>query len=213
MNWTQAQNYCRTHHTDLISGRDQLKKFFQSSQNKKGWIGLFRDTWRWSDGSNSSFRNWKKFEDGVKYLKCAAVWKHSGDWRADDCKMTKPFFCYDDKVVLVTEKLTWDQAVDHCREHHHDLVSITNPYQQRWVQARARRATTDHVWLGLRYTCTMDLWFWINDHLVCYSNWKEMEESEDECDFAAAMEKTGANEWVKKRDTEIYNFICARKEA
>ncbi|XP_074518477.1 macrophage mannose receptor 1-like [Halichoeres trimaculatus] len=179
MNWTQAQKHCREHHTDLISGLDQLEKFSKASgsQLDRLWIGLFRDTWRWSNGSNSSFRNWNT-----------------------------------DKVILIKEKLTWDEAVDYCREHHHDLVSITNPYAQRWVQARARKAATNHVWLGLRYTCSMDLWFWVSDDLVCYSNWKDTDYKKDnKCYYAAAMERGGVQEWVKMAETNKFNFICSRK--
>ncbi|XP_034533078.1 macrophage mannose receptor 1-like [Notolabrus celidotus] len=114
----------------------------------------------------------------------------------------------EDKVVLVTQELTWEEALNYCREHHRDLVSITNPQQQKWVQARAKNASTDYVWLGLRYTCTMDLWFWVNDYLVCYDNWKTPDDGKDLCDYAAAMEKNGEHKWVKKVDTNEFNFFC-----
>ncbi|KAE8292699.1 hypothetical protein D5F01_LYC07788 [Larimichthys crocea] len=62
MTWTEAQNYCRTNYTDLASVRNMTEN--QKIQDLKGtedkvWIGLFRDFWKWSDGSNSSFRYWK----------------------------------------------------------------------------------------------------------------------------------------------------------
>ncbi|XP_050931474.1 C-type lectin lectoxin-Enh4 [Lates calcarifer] len=48
--WPQAQSYCREHHTDLISGVHQLEdeEFKTQGKSKRLWIGLFRDTWRWS---------------------------------------------------------------------------------------------------------------------------------------------------------------------
>uniref|UniRef100_A0A3B4T798 C-type lectin domain-containing protein n=1 Tax=Seriola dumerili TaxID=41447 RepID=A0A3B4T798_SERDU len=67
-NWRQAQSYCREHHTDLASGDqledDKLKEEIQDSDEL--WIGLFRDTWTWSDGSNFSFSHWDQgpFGDG-----------------------------------------------------------------------------------------------------------------------------------------------------
>ncbi|XP_034531872.1 putative C-type lectin domain family 20 member A [Notolabrus celidotus] len=211
MKWTQAQKYCREHHTDLLSGLDQFKEIVNKSfSHESMWIGLFRDTWSWSNGSKSSFRNWGQglFKDGHDKKECATVLNRLGEWGSDDCNERKPFFCYDDKVVLVTRKMTWEKALNYCRKHHHDLVSITNPQQQKWVQARAKSASTDYVWLGLRYTCTMDLWFWVNDYLVCYDNWKTPDDGKDLCDYAAAMEKNGDHKWVKKVDTDEFNFFC-----
>uniref|UniRef100_A0A3Q3E745 C-type lectin domain-containing protein n=1 Tax=Labrus bergylta TaxID=56723 RepID=A0A3Q3E745_9LABR len=105
--------------------------------------------------------------------------------------------------------MTWEEAVNYCRENHRDLVSITDLHQQRWVEARVKNASTDHVWLGLRYTCLMDLWFWLNDNLVTYENWAHSDGECDRCYYAAAMNKSG--KWVKKADTEKFNFICALK--
>ncbi|XP_027131167.1 secretory phospholipase A2 receptor-like, partial [Larimichthys crocea] len=167
------------------------------------WIGLFSDTWRWSDGSSSSFRNWDP-EVGDK--NCALL-KSSGQWRSADCDETKPFFCYDDEVILIKERKTWEEAEDYCSVHHHGLVSITNPLQQRRVQIRAKNADTDYVWLGLRFSCVLDLWFWVSDQLVCYDNW-DPEQKTERCDRAAAMKK-GGDKWVTKAETAKFNFICA----
>ncbi|XP_031697694.1 C-type lectin lectoxin-Phi1-like [Anarrhichthys ocellatus] len=58
--WLEAQSYCRERHTDLISGPTQLndEEFKKIELYKFVWIGLFRDTWRWSNGSSFSFRSW-----------------------------------------------------------------------------------------------------------------------------------------------------------
>ncbi|KAE8279382.1 Poly [ADP-ribose] polymerase 14 [Larimichthys crocea] len=187
MTWSQAQKYCRDNHTDLISGLTQLNQVKDlNPPTESFWIGLFRDTWRWSDGSSSSFRNWDP-EVGDK--NCALL-KSSGQWRSADCDETKPFFCYDDEVILIKERKTWEEALDYCRDHYRQLVSITNPHQQRWVQKRAKNADTPYVWLGLRYTCALDLWFWVSDQLVSYNNW-DPEGRTDWCYDSAAMERGG----------------------
>uniref|UniRef100_A0A3B4T7C2 Macrophage mannose receptor 1-like n=1 Tax=Seriola dumerili TaxID=41447 RepID=A0A3B4T7C2_SERDU len=209
-NWRQAQSYCREHHTDLASGDqledDKLKEEIQDSDEL--WIGLFRDTWTWSDGSNFSFRHWDQgpFGDGRGQKNCTFL-KTSGEWGSDRCHERKPFFCYEEKLILIQESKTWDEALDHCREHHRDLVSITNVHQQRWVQQRAKNASSPFVWLGLRYTCALDLWFWVNDHLVCYDNWVPGQEP-DACVHSAAMARDG-HKWFKKADTNTFDFICA----
>ncbi|TKS93150.1 Macrophage mannose receptor 1 [Collichthys lucidus] len=204
MTWPQAQKYCREHHTDLISGLNQLNQVKDLIPPKKNWIGLFRDTWRWSDGSSSSFRNW---EPEVEDKNCTLL-KSSGQWRSADCDETKPFFCYDDEVILIKERKTWEDALDYCRDHYRQLVSITNPHQQELVQKKARNADTPYVWVGLRYTCALNLWFWVSDQTVSYNNW-DPDVRTDWCYDSAAMERGGQHKWVKKTHTEMFNFICA----
>ncbi|KAK7944908.1 hypothetical protein WMY93_000636 [Mugilogobius chulae] len=94
MTWLKAQLYCRTHHTDLMSGITQqnLFKAKYPSRSKGYWIGLFRDTWGWSDGSNSSFRNMKT-EVNPQTKKCAAL-TSDGRWESEDCGLQKPFICH-----------------------------------------------------------------------------------------------------------------------
>uniref|UniRef100_I3KUZ5 C-type lectin domain-containing protein n=1 Tax=Oreochromis niloticus TaxID=8128 RepID=I3KUZ5_ORENI len=215
--WTQAQSYCRQHHTDLASGLDQIyseefKKLQKSKDSTALWIGLFRDTWRWSDGSNFSFRYWDmdSFNDGLNKRTCATtLLERSGRWSSAGCDQRKPFFCYDDKLILIRENKTWEEALNYCRQKHHDLVSISNPHQQRWVQERAKNASTPFVWLGLRYSCTLDLWFLINDNRVCYERWASGGKTED-CSTYVAMTTGGQHKWVSQKKNETFNFMCIK---
>uniref|UniRef100_A0A3B4H945 C-type lectin domain-containing protein n=1 Tax=Pundamilia nyererei TaxID=303518 RepID=A0A3B4H945_9CICH len=95
--WTKAQNYCRDHYTDLASGLDQAdgEEFKILKKSQDVWIGLFRDTWRWSDGSNFSFRHWdmESFNDGQNKKKCAVtLLNRSRKWSSDECNKKNPFF-------------------------------------------------------------------------------------------------------------------------
>ncbi|XP_034006137.1 C-type mannose receptor 2-like [Trematomus bernacchii] len=213
-NWLEAQSYCREHHTDLVSGFKQMNstEFKEtiktvSNPNNDFWIGLFRDTWSWSDGKNFSFRHWEdSFEDVAS--KCAMT-TPNGKWSSNTCTNKKPFYCYayGDKVILIKVKKTWDEALTYCRENHRDLVSITDRHQQRWVEKRAKMADTEFVWLGMRYTCTLDLSFRVSDRSVCNPNLTPKKKTV-RCDSAVAMKRDG--KWYKKADSEKFHFICAK---
>ncbi|XP_043953414.1 C-type mannose receptor 2-like [Gambusia affinis] len=212
--WQEAQSYCREKHTDLISGTKQLEdeevKKLMNSSDQIIYFGLFRDNWRWSDGSSFSFRHWNNElvnPESVSDL-CAKI-DDGGRWKNENCDKRKPFICYDDNVILIKENKTWEEALNYCREKHHDLVTITNMDQQILVQEKVKNASTPFVWTGLSYACTLDLWFWVSDEVVSYKNWAEGEPMDD-CDMSGAMETRGKHQWRKKNDTEKFNFICSK---
>lgn len=53
-----ARDYCREHHKDLVSIRNQTENQIiqEAAAANCIWIGLFRDPWIWSDMRYSSFR-------------------------------------------------------------------------------------------------------------------------------------------------------------
>ncbi|KAI7789663.1 putative L-selectin-like, partial [Triplophysa rosa] len=62
--WHEAQSYCRQHHTDLATIRNQAENdqvLQMMGGNYHIWIGLYRDSWKWLDGKNAiaSSINWK----------------------------------------------------------------------------------------------------------------------------------------------------------
>ncbi|XP_040916982.1 macrophage mannose receptor 1-like [Toxotes jaculatrix] len=102
MTWTEAQSYCRANHTDLASVRNLLEN--QRVQELLGstysaWIGLFRDSWKWLDGSNSSFRYWQTGEPNNNQVElCVAASFSSGRWQDWNCDEKRAFICYDRPV-------------------------------------------------------------------------------------------------------------------
>ncbi|KAM8899396.1 macrophage mannose receptor 1-like isoform 2-T2 [Spinachia spinachia] len=213
-NWHEAQTFCRENHTDLVSGLEQQKnpEFISlSTTDKQQWIGLFRDTWKWSDGSHFSFRHWDQIpeerRDGDEQLNCAT--QTSGKWSSKDCRGENHFFCYDDMVILIKMNKTWEEALDYCREHHRNLASVTSHRLQAWVERRAGQADTAFVWVGLRYTCTLGFWFWVTDEAVEYENWNS-EGKRDECDMSGAVETGAGHKWFKKSARSEFNFLCLR---
>lgn len=103
MNWTDAQSFCREHHTELARARNMAEN--QEIQEvipagEYGWIGLFRDAWKWSDGRNSSFKHWNKDKpnnSGKKDQCAAAAMNTSGKWEDRNCDIKRVFVCYGGK--------------------------------------------------------------------------------------------------------------------
>ncbi|XP_029499639.1 macrophage mannose receptor 1-like [Oncorhynchus nerka] len=223
MTWRDAQMYCRENHTDLASVRNQTEneEIIRMASGDSVWIGLFRGFWKWSDQSNCSFRNWheRQHDNTGGNQTCAVTFmNYSGRWGFQKCDEKQPFFCYHNKVILIHQNKTWKDALAYCKEHHSDLVSVYSHKVQRWVEAQAKRASTPHVWLGLRFTCTLNIWFWVSGESTCYNNWASgngtvMEDCmKTGVRRTGAVEKDGRHQWVRLPDTEELNFICTSKK-
>ncbi|KAF7210467.1 C-type mannose receptor 2-like [Nothobranchius furzeri] len=102
MNWTDAQRYCRQHYTDLAS----VRNLSENAQIRKqitapAWIGLYKSTWKWSNGPFFMYNYWQVLEPDGGDEKCtAANFANSGRWMDLACGLEKPFVCYHDPVPL-----------------------------------------------------------------------------------------------------------------
>ncbi|XP_049325981.1 C-type mannose receptor 2-like [Astyanax mexicanus] len=217
--WCEAQSYCREHHTDLPSVRNQTENQKIWSVLKTGeriWIGLFNDSWEWSDQSSSSFRYWLPRQPDTNDKCAAASVKDQSQWHDVNCNIGFPFICYENELVLIQKKLSWAEALRYCRENHVDLVSVHSEEIQLWVEDLAQKASTDHVWLGLRHTCTQGFWFWTSGFTVCYQNWAPGNGAEGEhCEpvvRTGAVQARGDQQWVSLPENQTLNFICIKYE-
>uniref|UniRef100_A0A3Q4H2U6 C-type lectin domain-containing protein n=1 Tax=Neolamprologus brichardi TaxID=32507 RepID=A0A3Q4H2U6_NEOBR len=109
MTWTEAQSYCRAHHTDLASVRNMSENQRVTEVLPAGqaaWIGLFRDSWKWTDGSNSTFRYWNTnqpdLSTGSKLCVSGLFVSLSGVWEDWNCDRKTAFICYSGKLHFVT---------------------------------------------------------------------------------------------------------------
>ncbi|XP_045063890.1 macrophage mannose receptor 1-like [Coregonus clupeaformis] len=221
--WSEAQLYCRDNHTDLASVRNTTEReaimstFPDETGLYRVWIGLNKSlgVWRWSDQSGSSYRKWESDESNrAKNGDFCAEVKLSGRWKDVGCNNNSTFICYDDELVLVLENKTWSEALWHCRDLDMELVSAHNQNIQHWVRQRAKNASTPFVWLGLRYTCTLDFWFWVNGEESCYHNWADGEgynTGKEQCGNTGAIQRDGG-QWVGLPETMRFNFICSKSD-
>ncbi|XP_056089252.1 C-type mannose receptor 2-like [Rhinichthys klamathensis goyatoka] len=222
--WTEAQSYCRQNHTDLVSVRNQsenneTKKIIEQNltTSDKAWIGLKR-LWVWSDNSSFTFTHWLTGEPNINKNRddvCTAIniKGHQGRWTDDECKEMYPFVCYDDKLVLIRQNLTWTGALKYCRDEDMDLVSVDSPEIQLRVENVSSMASTAHVWLGLRHSCVLGLWFWVNGQTLCYEHWDPGHGTgEENCitTVRSGAIQTSNQLWISLPETETHNFICTK---
>ncbi|KAL3975083.1 hypothetical protein ACER0C_023709 [Sarotherodon galilaeus] len=120
MTWMEAQSYCRANYTDLASVRNmsenqKAKELVPAGQ--KVWIGLFRDSWKWTDGSNSSFRHWNTNEpnNNVKNETCvAANFGSAGLWEDWNCDRMTAFVCYSVSILVQKKSINLLQTAAEC---------------------------------------------------------------------------------------------------
>ncbi|XP_058866607.1 macrophage mannose receptor 1-like [Acipenser ruthenus] len=215
--WYEAQQYCRKHHTDLVSvkNEDENNKIKEKANGKPVWIGLFNNPWKWSDGGdkytpqNLSEKQPDNYEGKEK---CVTIQNKTNKLTLNDdqCSKAHPFFCYDDgrKLFLVKENKTWEEAVEYCRSNHTDLVSIGSKQELQRVYRKAKKASSSHVWLGLLQSCTFGFWYWVDGAQSCYDNWAPKPRSQSGCNQCGVMTARNGSKWTEKPCTERFNFIC-----
>ncbi|KAK7910085.1 hypothetical protein WMY93_014769 [Mugilogobius chulae] len=222
-NWITAQHYCRENQGHLISDKSALDQIDTHTtmvtfygDDKQYWIGLFRDTWTWSDGSSSSFRNWSRYDaimnnDYTHDKKDCVKLGAQGEFIRDNCTKTNPFICYGDLFILVNLNKTFEEALVYCRRNHRDLAwFIDQPGLKEMAQEKAQMADTEVVWVGLFYVCFLESWIWVNGDYVD-SDWNWQDPGENDCNLAGAMEREGQNQWVKRHlGADITSSVRAR---
>nr|XP_055047847.1 macrophage mannose receptor 1-like [Misgurnus anguillicaudatus] len=217
MTWREAQIFCRQHHTDLVTvsnqnESEQIQKIINNNQISV-WIGLFSDSWEWSDKSNSGFRYWMSGQpNGGPNSMCTEVqMNNQGQWNDAGCSNSQTFVCHEDgKLVLINESLSWSDALSYCRQNHVDLVSVDSEEIQRRVSGLVKQASTPEVWLGLRHSCALGVWFWTNGQMVCYQNWVNSTVDKS-CDTVrSGAVQSGDQRWISLPQTKQLNFICIR---
>ncbi|XP_053533584.1 C-type mannose receptor 2 isoform X1 [Ictalurus punctatus] len=97
MTWPQAQTYCRTHHTDLASSLNSSDSdILWQVRDKQGdsWIGLYRNAWKWSDGTNASNIPWAPGLPDNYWGRENCARFYNGLFYDEQCTNLYYFFCH-----------------------------------------------------------------------------------------------------------------------
>uniref|UniRef100_A0A3Q2QIG5 C-type lectin domain-containing protein n=1 Tax=Fundulus heteroclitus TaxID=8078 RepID=A0A3Q2QIG5_FUNHE len=216
----EAQTFCREKHTDLITIRS--KEESSVFPYTLAWIGLYRDNnyapWKWSRGDEiPSFTNWYPSEP-QRNEHCAAKWNQEGQWLNYVCSREHNFICVAEKLVLVRENKTWEEALEHCRslnedkqnnqgyeeEKGFDLATLNTADYQNFALERAQQATTEEVWIGLRYLG--DDWFWVGGEPGLYQNISSCPAVR-----CGVLEKNSSTLFGIRDCSQRRNFFCYKK--
>ncbi|KAK0141911.1 Macrophage mannose receptor 1 [Merluccius polli] len=219
LSWESAKSYCRTHHTDLamIENEEENQQVL-SAISTYAWIGLYRVPWKWSDGTNCSFRHWLSSEPGGGSELCGAV--YDGGFVDLYCNTLSPFICSGvcfssaglNKYTLVEVAKTWHDAQEYCRSQHGDLATVKNMDDLNQLTNMTARTWT-YIGLNDFNRMSMDLypnsWRWSTQtrSQTGYMNFRPGQPDyylgKEEC---VLMETNGT--WNDQQCVTAFNFIC-----
>ncbi|TKS68853.1 Aggrecan core protein [Collichthys lucidus] len=212
MAWDDAKAFCLQCCTDLsfISSQRQQDKLQSVAEGIQGWIGLYRNpqnvtVWKWSGGADITYQNWAKGQpDYYDEMEFNAHILKDGTWN-DVADSTMPFFC----INITTEEgeKTWEEALDHCRKHQTDLISLVSETDHILTQKIFQKVNTERVWIGLRYLG--DRWLWVNGDPLVYEAWATEGDQVLQCPIlkrCGALTREGL--WESWDCQDKLKFIC-----
>ncbi|XP_029913814.1 uncharacterized protein LOC115363677 [Myripristis murdjan] len=162
--WSDAQSYCRQNYTDLASIRNLTEnEEIRGLISNSSWIGLFRGTWKWSDGSTMSFTKWDDNRPYGGYWRCVA--SYLGKWLDYPCWLRLYFACYSDVVKMQVVKVRLQSASSA------DLEAMKDELLQQLRQRLKDQGVSDDVQLR---------WVTQPDGRVFHKEGKEEEKNEEE---------------------------------
>ncbi|XP_049322355.1 C-type mannose receptor 2-like [Astyanax mexicanus] len=222
MNWTEAQRYCREHHTDLASVRNEAENqklrtfnYYFHYYYGSAWIGLYR-TRAWSDSSSSSFSYWKTGQPdniGVSENCTAVSFYDSGKWTNENCGEAFPFLCYSNssQYHFINNSKTWTEAQRFCRENYTDLATIENMEEMNSLMNTVNGSYVGLAWIGLYDD--LNSWRWSYDNESFYKDgekdfrgWFQQPDNHNGNELCVSMSPAG--EWFDIPCSDRERFVC-----
>ncbi|KAK7912618.1 hypothetical protein WMY93_012829 [Mugilogobius chulae] len=176
--WSEGNRSVRARMEILgLLNTDQLgswSSILSEERDHPVWIGLYHDgeAWKWSNGASSDYRNWTGGSEPPSGSdSCVVVSSQTKTMSVQSCSEAFPFLCYRDNLVLLEEKMSWEQALEACGNisPKHRLYSGTeyNATELESNAGRFQKTSTSKVWVGLRFLGGS--WFWSDGGAVSLS--------------------------------------------
>ncbi|XP_073692766.1 putative C-type lectin domain family 20 member A [Garra rufa] len=219
LSWQDAQKHCRKHYDDLSTVREKdLQALSHNSLiSSYFWIGVQRDhidnnKWIWSEGGEATITFWNSGEPNGENEKCGAINKYKFTLYDMPCSYILQFYCMKaDKLVVVHQRSTWEEALEYCRKNYTDLAIINSEDIMEEVKINSAAADTDEMWTGLRFLAGG--WFWVNGVAFDYNVWSS--DGEPQC--PALNQRCGVYDRTQKvcKPTDCeqrLNFLCVKEK-
>ncbi|CAL9687266.1 unnamed protein product [Knipowitschia caucasica] len=186
--WSEAQQYCREHFTDLATvqrAEDLSRVHIPAGQ--VAWIGLHDDpaawfqvmtnasnAWRWSvTGATSpgGFQNWTLTgpDNAVGNEECVLLQSYT--WRDHYCTDNAQCLCFEvlsgvKHFTLVNDRSrTWPACQSICRQNYQDLAKIESAAENQAAMATLSQVL--NAWIGLY----RQMWLWSDLSNSSFRNW------------------------------------------
>ncbi|XP_043078747.1 macrophage mannose receptor 1-like [Puntigrus tetrazona] len=188
-NWTDARSHCRQYYTDLATIHSSVENKQITTQILTGtsfWLGLFLDSWGWSDQWDLSFRHWAAGQPSqTSGSNCVGMTRtESGRWSQYSCDVQQPFICYGGDSALsrpyfyINTAMSWPDAQSYCRERFTDLATVDNMDDVNRLVNITDAGYSGSVWIGLKKR-TQTRWSWSNGENKNYYKWGSLQPNGD----------------------------------
>ncbi|KAL1280942.1 hypothetical protein QQF64_015542 [Cirrhinus molitorella] len=169
-NWTDAQSHCRQHYTDLPTIHNSVENGYISKILSPGliWIGLFLDSWEWSDKWILFFRHWAAGlpTQTSGSANCVGMSRtNSGRWAQYSCDLRSPFICHGNPRPLVpvyyfmNQSMTWLDALKYCRMRFTEMAAVMNMNDVKRLVNSVDPGYSGSAWIGL-LPVGVKRWIW-----------------------------------------------------
>lgn len=118
------------------------------------------------------------------------------------------------RIQVVQQNLTWEQALDYCKEKHTGLLWIEDQKDQEVVEQWLNNTEREYepagpFWIGLKQSTLFGFWIW-SDRPVSYNNWNngKIPEMPMSHHCGVIMKINGIWKWSDENCLNPHYFLC-----